>query len=66
MPDKYLPINCSFYDRLEAAATLNQTVTLRYKEGSAERTEKGVIVDLFIKDGAEYLKTDRGFFTPPG
>jgi Rho-binding antiterminator len=61
MPDKYLPINCSFYDRLEAAATLKQTVTLRYKEGSAERIEEGIIVDLFIRDGAEYLQTERGF-----
>ena len=46
---------------MEAAATLKQTVTLRYKEGSAERTEEGIIVDLFIKDGAEYLQTERGF-----
>lgn len=57
----YQPINCDFYDRLEAAATLRQTVDLRLTEASlVGATAQGRIVDLYIKEGAEWLKLADG------
>lgn len=31
-----------------------------FKEEGNERTAEGIIVDLFARDGAEYLKLDNG------
>jgi hypothetical protein len=40
MPDLYKPIDCNFYDRLEAAATRRKVVVIRYvgDKGQEENT----------------------------
>lgn len=55
MSRPYHPIDCSFYDRLEEAATLRRSVRLRFRTNSAEAGTEGVISDLLIRDGAEWL-----------
>ncbi len=53
----YTPIDCALYDRFESAATLNQRVRLELRDG---RISEGVIVDLFLRDKAEWLLLDNG------
>ena len=56
---KYIPISCSFYDELEALATLRRRCTIRYlDETDTLREEEALIVDLSIKNKVEYLHTD--------
>ncbi len=57
----YIPINCSFYDRLEEAATLKREVVLRFRNGEHEEQKRGVIADLGITDGIEWLTLRDGF-----
>lgn len=57
----YIPISCSFYDELEALATLRKLATIKYAEGeSPSKTAEGKIKDFFIREGAEYLLLDTG------
>ncbi len=57
----YIPISCSFYDELEALATLRQTALIKYAEAdTVTKTAEGKIVDFFIRDGAEYLLLNSG------
>ncbi len=60
MKDKYQPINCSYYDRLEAWATTKKEVSIKYLEDNEETVVKAKIVDFFIVDGAEFLKLESG------
>lgn len=53
----YVPIDCSLYDHFEAAATLKEHVRLELQDGSAA---EGVIVDLFQREGAEWLRLADG------
>jgi Rho-binding antiterminator len=57
----YEPVDCALHDRLEAAATLRRTVTLRYAgpEGEVELTAAR-IVDIRARDCVEYLELDSG------
>lgn len=58
--DNYIPINCNFYDELEALATLSRRAEIVYKaEGAAIRI-KGIIKDLYVKEKVEYLKLESG------
>ncbi|MDD8018036.1 MAG: hypothetical protein PHP42_06655 [Bacteroidota bacterium] len=56
----YQSISCSLYDELEALATKHTNVPIVYKDSTNEMTVKAVIVDLFAKDGAEFLKLNNG------
>lgn len=57
----YIPISCSFYDELEALATLRQIATIKYAEGDAPtKTAEGKIKNFFIREGVEYLLMDTG------
>lgn len=62
MPERvYTPISCSFYDELEALATLRQQAIIRYSDESGNTLQiDGKIKDFFIRDGAEYLLLDSG------
>ena len=63
MPEKqntYQSIGCSYYDQLEAYATQRTHCSIQIEENGNERTADGIIVDLFARDGAEYLKLDNG------
>ncbi|WP_143473748.1 hypothetical protein [Flavilitoribacter nigricans] len=57
----YVPISCSFYDELEALATLRKPAVIKYNETDAvTKTAEGKIKDFFIREGAEYLLMDTG------
>ncbi len=58
----YIPISCSFYDRLEAWAVRREKVSICFRdiENNAEQIVEGVIVDLFSKEQVEYLQIETG------
>lgn len=62
MPSRsYVPISCSFYDELEALATLRRPATIKYaEEDTVTKTVEGKIKDFFIREGAEYLLLNTG------
>jgi Rho-binding antiterminator len=57
----YSPISCDFYDILEAAATTRKVVHVRFldEEGSLQHRSAS-IVDVFSRNGAEYLSISTG------
>lgn len=58
---KYTPISCSFYDELEALATLRKTCTIRYKDEQDEiQNQQAIIKDFFIRDKVEYMLLNNG------
>lgn len=61
MSELYKPIDCNFYDRLEAAATRRKVVVIRYVGDKGPEETQGIIIDLRIADGAEWLFLDTGF-----
>jgi transcriptional antiterminator Rof (Rho-off) len=59
--DAYHPIDCGLHDRLLAIATLRRTVGLRFLDGDGVPVEaRDRVVDVFTRDGAEYLRTSEG------
>ena len=62
MERTYVPISCSYYDRLEAWAVRHERVHIQYRQaGHADDLRlDGIITDLFSRDGAEYLKVNSG------
>lgn len=56
----YKPIDCNFYDILEANAVLRKIVTIEYRVNDEIQTIDNRIVDLFIKDKAEYMRLENG------
>ncbi len=57
---KYQNISCSYYDQLEAYATKRTKCSVIYRDDDLEKTLEGIIVDIFVNDGAEYLKLNNG------
>jgi Rho-binding antiterminator len=56
----YIPINCSFYDYLEEAATLRKLAIIEYlNEGFVESIE-AKIQTLLIKNKIEYMMLENG------
>ena len=51
----YHPIDCSFYDRLEEAATLRRSCRMEVSDAEGLRTLEDQITDLRIVDGAEWM-----------
>ncbi|MBO2007831.1 hypothetical protein [Hymenobacter negativus] len=61
MSTEYKPIDCNFYDELEAAATLRRRVALQYFNDLRQLCmESGVIDTLFIRDKVEYMRLKSG------
>ena len=57
----YVPISCSYYDELEAWATLKTACTIIYQPpGEAQQLTKGIITNLYTKEKVEYLVLDTG------
>lgn len=64
----YQPIDCSVHDRLEDLAVRQVVCRIRYTVASAsgrnateeEAELEGRIVDVFARDGEEFLRTDEG------
>ncbi len=57
---KYQNISCSYYDQLEAYATKQTQCLVIFRDDDLEKTTEGIIVDVFAKEGAEYLKLNNG------
>ncbi len=58
---KYIPINCNYYDELEAIATLRKKVEVEYYENDQPITVQGVqIKDLYTKNKEEFIVFDNG------
>jgi len=58
----YIPIDCNYYDRLEAHATLRQRVKIDYYTESGEATVllEALIVDLQTRKKLEFMILDGG------
>jgi Rho-binding antiterminator len=57
----YTPIDCSLHDRLESAATLRKPVCIAYRGSGTELSRiEDRIVDIFTRDGVEFMKLDNG------
>lgn len=57
----YQPIDCNYYDRLEAWATLREPVLLEFLGGNGQpQAETAVIRDLYVRNKAEFLLTEAG------
>jgi Rho-binding antiterminator len=57
--EKYIPINCNYYDELEAYATLRKNVLIRYRENGTDIQEKTArIVDFQFKEKVEFMLLD--------
>lgn len=55
MASDYKPISCSFYDRLEEAATLNREIDLVYQGPNQLERVRSRIETLKIMDKVEYM-----------
>ncbi len=55
MSDTYTPIDCGFYDRIEAAVLRRRPVALRLTDGSSRNTR---ILDVGARDGADWAKVE--------
>lgn len=57
----YQPIDCDYYDRLEAWATMRTVCLLVFRdETGTEQTVSGRIEDLYVLNKVEYLRMDNG------
>ncbi len=61
MSTDYQPIDCGFYDALEAAATQRRRVALQYFNDLHQLClDSGVIDTFFIRDKAEFMRLKSG------
>jgi Rho-binding antiterminator len=58
--EKYIPINCDFYDELEALATIGKKVRVVYLDGGAKVETQGIIKNLFTRESVEFMTLDTG------
>lgn len=57
----YHPINCSYYDELEALATLRKVATIIYKNDlGKETTLQTRIIDLYTRNKEEFMVLENG------
>lgn len=59
--DNYQPINCDFYDELEARATLRRHCRIEFRDATGQvQTTEAVIKDLYIRSKVEYMLLSTG------
>jgi Rho-binding antiterminator len=57
----YTPIDCNFYDKLEAFATRKRFIRIQYFTLIHEfQTVDAIIKDFYIKNGYEYMQLNNG------
>lgn len=57
----YTPINCEFHDVLEALATTRKPAAIRFlDESGAAHLRTATVVDLYARNGVEYLSLSSG------
>lgn len=52
----YVPIDCSFHDRLESLAVRRLVVPVAVREAGTTRAFEARIADVFSRDGAEFAR----------
>ena len=57
---EYIPINCSFYDYLEEAATLKQVAVINYYKNGKLAEVESKIKTFTIRDKVEYMVLENG------
>lgn len=60
MSVQYQPIDCDYYDRLEAWATRKQFVTVTHQSEKEEVKTEGIIDDLYVRNHVEYMRLSGG------
>lgn len=60
MNDPYTPISCNAHDRMVALATLGEECEVAVGDPENPERIRGVIVDVYTRDGAEYLRLRSG------
>jgi Rho-binding antiterminator len=60
MDHDYKPIDCNFYDELEALAVKRKTCDIIFMNEGGKANIRTAIEDIFTRDHAEYLKTSSG------
>lgn len=63
-PAPYVPIACSYYDRLEHHAVRGAPVEVVYQAAGATRAVTAVLADLFSRDAVEYARLAPADGTP--
>ena len=59
--EEYKPVNCDFYDELEALATLKKKADIVFiADNGGKSVIQGRITDLYTRDHVEYMKLDNG------
>jgi Rho-binding antiterminator len=59
--EDYKPVNCDFYDELEALATLKKESEIVFRaDNEAKSIIRGRILDLYTRDRVEYMKLNNG------
>ena len=57
----YQPIDCNYYDRLEAWATLRTVCRILYQDESEQQKEVSAIIeDVYTALKVEYMRLDNG------
>lgn len=57
----YRPINCSYYDELEAIATLKKVVSIVYRDEQGEEVSATTrITNLFTRKKEEFMVLENG------
>lgn len=59
MGEPYQPIPCIQHERLEFSVLRHLRLRIDYRDGGASHSERVLPVDVFTRDGAEWLKFRR-------
>lgn len=54
-PEKYVPIDCNFYDRIEEAIVLRKVVRLEYSVNRETISVLTMLANTLTKEGEEFL-----------
>lgn len=57
----YQPINCNFYDILEATAVKRKVAKIEYTVGEKTKTIHSKILDLYTRESVEYAVLEQNF-----
>lgn len=58
--ETYRSIGCSYYDQLEAYSVQRTRCSIIHRLNDADIVSEGIIIDIFARDSAEFLKLDNG------
>lgn len=61
-PNPYIPIDCSYYDRLEANAVKRVICEIVYRsmDGTAELQQSAMITNVFSRNKEEFISLSTG------